>query len=47
MKGYTWHHKRIYRIYRELELNMRIKPRTRLVREQPEPLQVPFAANEI
>ena len=29
---------RIYRIYRELELNMRIKPRKRLVREQPEPL---------
>src|SRR3546814_8665204 len=39
--------KRIYRIYRELELNMRIKPRKRLVREQPEPLAVPYAHNEI
>ena len=39
--------KRIYRIYRELELNMRIKPRKRLVREQPEPLAVPYAPNEI
>lgn len=47
VKGYTWNHKRIYRIYCELELNMRIKPRKRLVRAQPEPLQVPFASNEI
>lgn len=47
VKGFTWNHKRIYRIYRELELNMRIKPRKRLVREQPEPLVVPYAPNEI
>ncbi len=47
VKGYRWNHKRVYRIYCELELNMRIKPRKRLVREQPEPLQVPFAVNEI
>src|SRR3546814_122418 len=47
VKGFKWNHKRIYRIYRELELNMRIKPRKRLVREQPEPLAVPYAHNEI
>src|SRR6185312_7809339 len=47
VKGFKWNHKRIYRIYRELELNMRIKPRKRLVREQPEPLAVPYMANEI
>jgi putative transposase len=46
VKGFAWNHKRVYRIYRELELNLRIKPRKRLVREQPEPLAVPLALNE-
>lgn len=35
----------MYRIYRELELKGRIKPRKRLVREKPEPLAVPEAIN--
>ena len=38
VKGFKWNHKRIYRIYKELELNLRIKPRKRLNREKPEPL---------
>ena len=38
VKGFGWNHKRVYRIYRELELNLRIKPKKRLVREKPEPL---------
>jgi putative transposase len=46
VKGYGWNHKRVYRIYRELELNLRIKPRKRIVREKPEPLAVPQAANQ-
>ena len=29
VKGYGWNHKRVYRIYCELELNLRIKPRKR------------------
>jgi putative transposase len=45
VKGYLWNHKRVYRIYRELELNLRIKPRKRLVREKPEPLAVPTVIN--
>jgi putative transposase len=46
VKGHSWNHKRVYRIYRELELNMRIKPRKRLVREKPEELAVPDMPNE-
>ena len=30
VKGFPYNHKRIYRIYRELELNLRIKPKRRL-----------------
>ena len=32
VKGHRWNHKRVYRIYRELELNLRIKPRKRVAR---------------
>ena len=46
VKGYRWNHKRVYRIYRELELNLRIKPRKRIVREKPEPLAVPDSSNQ-
>lgn len=45
VKGFPWNHKRVYRIYRELELNLRIKPRRRLVREKPEALAVPDTPN--
>lgn len=47
VKGFGWNHKRVYRIYRELELNLRIKPRKRLVRERPEPLTLPAAINQV
>ena len=30
VRGFKWNHKRVYRIYRELELNLRIRPRKRL-----------------
>ena len=46
VKGYRWNHKRVYRIYCELELNLRIKPKKRIVREKPEPLAEPVAINE-
>ena len=45
VQNFTWNHKRVYRIYRELELNLRIKPRKRIVREIPQPLTVPEAIN--
>ena len=46
VKGFKWNHKRVYRIYRELELNLRIKPKKRLVRQKPEPLSVPEKIND-
>ena len=47
VKGHGWNHKRVYRIYCELELNMRIKPRKRLKRDKPEPLAVPHHPNAV
>lgn len=46
VKGFGWNHKRVYRIYCELELNLRIKPKKRLIREKPEPLVVPASINQ-
>lgn len=47
VKGFGWNHKRVYRIYRELELNLRIKPRKRLKRDKPDVLSVPIAKNQV
>ncbi|KKY05500.1 transposase [Xanthomonas phaseoli pv. phaseoli] len=47
VKGFGWNHKRVYRIYRELELNLLITPRKPPVRERPEPLAVPAAINQV
>ena len=47
VKGYKWNHKRVYRIYRELELNLCIKPKKWLRRDKLEPLAVPEAINEV
>jgi putative transposase len=46
VKRFGWNHKRVYRIYRELELNLRIKPKKRLIREKPQPLAVPETIND-
>ena len=46
VKGFGWNHKRVYRIYRELELNLRIKPRRRLRRERPVALGTATATNQ-
>jgi len=40
VKGYGWNHKRVYRIYKELELNLRIKPKKRIKREKSELLSI-------
>ena len=47
VKRYGWNHTRIYRIYRELELNLRIKPKKRMVRKKSAALIVPAAINQV
>ncbi len=47
IKGFGWNHKRVYRIYRELELNLRIRPRKRLKRAKPDKLAVPASPNQV
>src|SRR5690606_28692245 len=47
VQGYDWNHKRAYRIYRELELNLRIQPRRRIRRDYPGELDVPTAPNQV
>jgi putative transposase len=47
IKGYGWNHKRVYRIYKELELNLRIKPKRSIKRDKPEALNVPESINQV
>jgi putative transposase len=39
--GYRWNHKRVRRVYREMGLHIRIKPKKRLPSRHPQPLVVP------
>ena len=45
-RGHRWNHKRVRRIYGELELNLRIKPKKRVPSRDPQPLTVPSQPNE-
>jgi len=47
VKEFKCNHKPVHRTYKELELNLQIKPRKRLVREKPEVLTVPQAINQV
>ena len=46
-KGHNWNHKRLYRLYRELELSLRLKPKSRLKRDKPNALAVPTEINQV
>ncbi|CAM5210858.1 transposase [Alishewanella longhuensis] len=46
VKRFSCNHKRVLRIYRELELNLRIKPKKRLKRDKPDALAVPESMNQ-
>lgn len=45
-QGYGWNHKRVRRVYREAQLNLRIKPKKRLPSRDPRPLVVPEQPNQ-
>jgi putative transposase len=45
-RGHGWNHKRIHRVYREMKLNLRIKPKKRLPSREPIPLIQPGQVNE-
>jgi len=45
-QGKTWNHKRVYRIYKLLKLNLRRKGKKRLPSRNPEPLAVPAGINQ-
>lgn len=47
VQGHVWNHKQVYRIYRGRELNLRIKPRKRLKRDEPGALAVPASTNPV
>lgn len=45
-QGYAWNHKRIRRVYCEMGLNLRVKPKKRLPAREPQPLLQPDSANQ-
>ena len=46
IQKFPWNHKRVLRIYRELALNLRIKPRKRIIRNRPEALGIATDINQ-
>lgn len=46
LKGYQWNHKPIYRIYKDLGLNIRRFPKRKRLKRDPQPLEIPTELND-
>ncbi len=46
-QGYEWNHKRIYRVYKQLKMNLKRKSKRRLPKRESVPLTTPCRANEV